>query len=317
MKKLFIIGNGFDQMHKLACTFGDFKKFISMNCGEIKNDNPKNFFNEGFELCYSKINIEEKGEKLYGSPFLYYFVGNVIKYCPENCAWKEFLAWLNDTKFIDTIIRFYKNYLLDNKDYYSLTSDEDAEQKIIDTLSKFPCFLNETIKERANTLKVPASMNNEFRELISNDTIFINFNYSLILEKTYLIKKENILHLYGSVLDNNIIFGDFEKQNSLCYKTKCNKMEICESLKNDNDIVKKRIDDFLQLNESNEIYDIYILGNVLEDFSIGNLRHVISYCNNKKIIYLNKNLNNDFAKSTKELRLNEVKVSDFNLKISN
>lgn len=173
-RKLIIVGNGFDRFHGIESSYYDFKRYL---------------YREGNE----------------------YFVEILEKHIDSNELWNRFeseLALLDYEKIKEDNSCYMLSYSDDN---WSDSAHHDYQYMIQEELNfseEIPIFLKEWIlsleTEREKLLG---------REVINDGNVFLNFNYTDTIEKTYGISKENIVYIHGKALEtDNLIVGHGNKE---------------------------------------------------------------------------------------------------------
>lgn len=170
MNKLFIIGNGFDLYHDLPTSYNDFHKFVIENHQDLENT-----FEEYFKLTSY-----------------------------ENYLWKDFendLSTFNWKAFFDEINNFH-------------VSDDNFRPSFIygleDDLTQESELLIDKIRQAFEDWLTDLSLESTTRKLcLDEESIFLNFNYTLTLEEVYQIPCRNVLHIHGDVekSQGSFIFG--------------------------------------------------------------------------------------------------------------
>ena len=170
MKTLYIVGNGFDLFHDLPTSYGDFHSYIKATNEKLVNDLERYFY----------LNSNEQNQ------------------------------W---TKFEEDLGTFDANLFYDDICDIDI-QNEDFKPSL--------CFsLEDDIGEQADTLiDSVRSAFEEWLELIDieiirpkiqleQDSFFISFNYTLVLEQVYGIPSSKILHIHGDLNNNygELIFG--------------------------------------------------------------------------------------------------------------
>jgi len=170
MKKLYIIGNGFDLYHNLPTSYDNFHNHIIQHCTDLKN-----IFEEYFEL-------RTEGNK----PWTHF---------EEDLGtfnWNSFFDNNNNLEVQDD--NFRSSYV------FSLEDDlkEQGEQLHSDINEAFQDWL-ETIDILTATKKFDFDQTSKI----------INFNYTLLLEELYEIESNRILHIHGDIVNTpgDLIFG--------------------------------------------------------------------------------------------------------------
>ena len=169
--KLYIIGNGFDRGHNLPTSYWDFRMFL-------ENAHPEFLasFEEHYGI-YSGMTDSDKGLLL----------------------WNEFetnLVNIDEGTIIDNAVRIDMD--LESGDVgikdtlYYFFSEEYAH------IRKLPAYLKQWVR----TIKIRDTQKRT--SLITNDSIYLTFNYTAVLENVYGIEASRITHIHGSLRDYDI-----------------------------------------------------------------------------------------------------------------
>lgn len=128
------------------------------------------------------------------------FYEQLTKYIFEDDLWNDFenaLGSFDDGEIKEMSKAAYLNYDDNYYNYDRAISDE------LEFSTKISEYLLEWVKSIDIKTKPAVS-----RKIINNDNIFINFNYTDILEKVYDIVNNNILYIHGRALSNErLIIG--------------------------------------------------------------------------------------------------------------
>lgn len=180
-KHLYIIGNGFDLHHKINSSYKNFQQWMYEN-------NP---------------DIIEKVDEIYGI-------------CDDEW-WSDFE---NQLASLDAI-RYSSVIASENRP--DLTSDHcdrmwtDAQFEVENQLEELYSELRKCFHEWVVQLTPPSASSKV--NIITQDSKFINFNYTKTLENLYGINPHKILHLHGCVdEDEDFILGhgkSYEELDSL------------------------------------------------------------------------------------------------------
>ena len=171
MNTLYIIGNGFDRKHDLPTQFEDFHKYVMENRKELERD-----FEEYFRLGKSEEHLWTNFEKDL-----------------ETFDWKSFYhAHCN----IDINEDSFKPSL-----FYSLEDDlKEQTDRLTDSIREaFESWIENIDIESVNCILT-----------IEDNSFFITFNYTLLLERVYKIPNDRILHIHGDIeyqQNDKLIFG--------------------------------------------------------------------------------------------------------------
>lgn len=168
MKTLYLIGNGFDLHHNLPTEWKYFHKYIQENQNDLENS-----FEEYFSL-------EMDDENLWSS-----FEKNL-----ETFNWKTF--------FDDNCNVYPDDDNFRPSDTYGLEDDLNEQTQ----------YLIESIREAFESWIKNIDIESVKKKLsFEEDSLFINFNYTLLLENVYQIQPDNIVHIHGDIENNQIVFG--------------------------------------------------------------------------------------------------------------
>lgn len=170
---LFIIGNGFDVAHGLRTSYIDFRKFLDDTDWEYL------------------VNLE----KPYG------FVPESNQEWVEKHLWREFesnLSAINEDEIVDGCMSIEMGL-------------EGGDIGIEDTLNEYwedqygyISKLNDYIKTWVEQIEIEKIKKTSKIKRNSND-VFFSFNYTLLLEKLYKIDSSQIVHIHGSIDEENDI----------------------------------------------------------------------------------------------------------------
>lgn len=193
MKRLFIIGNGFDIAHGLPTKYLDFRKFLE------KDD--FSFFERIFEIykySFRRIIHPVTHEVLNLN-------GNEDEY---DLLWKDFEFNMREVNE-DLIFDEYE-FGVEYETEYDDQIKENIERDILETFygiyEHLQSKLNEWISsiDITNLTKKSSLINNE------NYDLYLNFNYTRVLEEVYDIEEE-ICHIHGEMGETPLIMGHNNK----------------------------------------------------------------------------------------------------------
>lgn len=169
--KLFIIGNGFDLYHGLKTDYQEFGKFLQQN----------------YLRLYEKMSE-------------YYEVGD------DSSLWGEFESALGEFDYSsleDKFSEFMPNYGGDN---FREADRYDLEFYIREELGFLVKELKLAFNEWMSNLDRKVSKEVSLLKLEAN-SIYLNFNYTDVLVKTYLIDPLNVTYIHNSISDEDLLFG--------------------------------------------------------------------------------------------------------------
>lgn len=167
---LFIIGNGIDLYHNLKSSYCDFHRWLMQyRYGD---------FVEYMETMFPTLKD--------GKPLL----------------WQDFEEALGKGEPLKIHNDFFQG--VDDGNY-----DEDIQDRVVErikpTLDKIPKLL----REWANTLPVAdVQYRKELKPTINYRSLYLSFNYTMLLERVYGIPAERVLHVHHSLDDGKkLIIG--------------------------------------------------------------------------------------------------------------
>lgn len=182
MKKLYVIGNGFDKYHELDTSYQSF----------------------GFFLKEKYPNIYENLIEYYG--FSELIEGNINNF--DEQLWSDFEIALADID-CEIVLDNNSDYLANlsssefrDRDWhsFSITMEQIVEDLTTNLLKAF--------KEFILSVNYPASIGSKKLSLDKND-FYLTFNYTDTLEKYYGIPSNSILYIHGKacVDEDTLILG--------------------------------------------------------------------------------------------------------------
>lgn len=196
MRKVFIIGNGFDISHELQTSYYYFRNFLI--------DKYKVNFEDSTTIPYASM--MPKGELVISDQESAQFIAKSIEEV-EGDEWNEFekaLGLLDFDSFYDDV-----TLLMDKEDdnFFrdQLNAIEDAAPNIPIAFEKLSRLFTEWVESiDFSKLRPKPSL----LKITDDETGFISFNYTDTLEKTYNVDRENIIYLHGKAMsDEALVFG--------------------------------------------------------------------------------------------------------------
>lgn len=204
MKKLFIIGNGFDAAHRLKTTYEDFRKFL---CEEYSlGDDIYNMW----EVPQGQMG--PKGELIIDECDVAAFLVSLISQAePDGECWSELEASLGKLDYSELFDSLPE--VLDedgDEDYFKTAyNNEDMASDLFQVVPYIQTFFTEWI----NTVRISdVEPKQAFRSLIGESDIFLTFNYTKTLEDCYQVPSGNICHIHGKQ-GGKLLFGHGRKDD--------------------------------------------------------------------------------------------------------
>lgn len=289
MNRLYIIGNGFDRYHELPTGYCDFHEYVENNLPDLEND-----MEEYFQLRKD-----------------------------DNNLWSDFEKDLSTFN--------YKTFFKDNK-YFDCLDDKFKQSQINcleDDIKQETEELIERIKEGFENWISNIELENIKEKLeLEKESFFLNFNYTLTLEKVYNIPIKNIFHIHGDIENNEgfLIFGHnktLRKENEIDKNNNSKRTQFSDSensakypfykfQKPVNDIIKNNNNYFKRLGK---IKEIIILGHSLNSIDIPYLKKIKKYTPNTiwKVSYYNEDEKQMHLKALQGIGMNKSDIIFFKM----
>lgn len=272
MKKLIIIGNGFDMAHGYKTSYNDFRDFIKRRY-KIEEEEctiiPEGFYNR-------------HGEKEYDREELAAYLIKILDDSSDE-EWRYFETNLGN---VDMFSEHYFDYPEDEDGDIDMWKSSYLNNEFSSCFIKAFKFLQELFEEWIKEVKISKEDNKEEVENILSDTgYFLSFNYTKTLETVYGISPKKILYIHGT-LPNNLIFGhgktakEIEEEEQKIIGSKYvgseDSISSCrrKTRKNTKKIIEKNIDFFKEIEKSN-IERICIYGFSLSAVDIPYIEKII------------------------------------------
>ena len=200
MTKLFITGNGFDTAHGLPTKYSDFRNYMYENYAE----NQKYYY------------LPDPGYDNHGNVVVDYFetgkyLFNILDISclnADDMLWQDFENDLGKLEYNTAFEYSDFNEVYDKEgdidEYRTAYNRENIGQRINETFRYISVFFSDWV----NTIEVKkARKKDKFVDIAcGGDSLFLNFNYTLTLEKVYNIPEKDVLHIHG-ISGDNIIVG--------------------------------------------------------------------------------------------------------------
>lgn len=251
MKKLFVIGNGFDLAHKLPTSYDNFKEYLY------------NTYNvdESIQFIAPEGSIAPDGELVYDDDHVAGFIIYMISYV-EGLKWRDLeysVGMLEFDELFDGLPVEYDREG-DYHDWRNVYIKQDFASNLVEPLTR----IKKLFKDWINTISISSRTKpiKNFKLLIDPNDVFLSFNYTETLEVLYGVK--DVCHIHGSIHEK-IHFGhgdDYNKYDE--YQSKYIGAEnyltdIHRSLRKDTDKALEEHIDFFN-NLCNDIDKVYSFG---------------------------------------------------------
>ena len=169
--RLYVIGNGFDRAHNLPTRYWDFRTYLAQHYPNFLSS-----FEENYDI-YQGMTDEQKGKLLWN-------------------ALETNLANIREDVIIEDATHIEMG--LESGDVGIEETLRDYFEEQFDYIKKLEIYLKQWVR----TIRIRDL--NRFTSKLdnSNNDIFVTFNYTAVLETTYRINEENVIHIHGSLRDN-------------------------------------------------------------------------------------------------------------------
>ena len=307
MKKLFILGNGFDIASGLPTKYDDFRDWF-INNHELDYDRlnriVKKSVEEGSDLSELSIpeeRINPKGDIYYDEKEFaefFYILVEYANYCNRNdVTWRDFesnLPKLPFDKFGDSDYN-YTNFI-DYGEDDDFKHAEDVEQLGTNLAYMITNSVSKYFAQWIKSISIKEKDIHTKKLIVDNkqDSVFLVFNYTNLLEKIYKIPDNQICNIHGSLLEGNrLIFGHGEKMSDNDdfdpFDISCYTIEAKNALRKRTDEIISNYRSFFE--NLGTLEEIYIIGWNLSDPNFVDapyLQEIVSHTNEDTIIYFDK-----------------------------
>ena len=275
---LNIIGNGFDLYHGLPSRYQDFAIWLIENDIEL-------FENIGKYYDVDSYIIEREGADY-----------EVVGYRVDDMFWSQFenkLGELNPLSFEDQLI---DDLGLENEDPVSIIDEVDANDIAEDIKLRFSEWVRNTLDNNNNYIKIKRLIGRN-KLLLLKTSLYVNFNYTHLLQRLYGIPGENIFYPHGECSDYNdqLVVGHGNSEIMATLKSEISSLEerydytqssknridekTCElsflkALRKESEFISRRILDFVN-NKCNTIEQIVSFGFSFGDADIPYIKTLI------------------------------------------
>lgn len=178
--KLFILGNGFDLGHRIPCKYSDFYNYLSENRDDILEAMKAFYYVESDSDLWSDFETSLEKEIIYDS------ITDIIGENVPNFASDDF----RDSDWYDA----------------QISVEQECEKLLKNIRTGFEEWITSL-----ETSEVKKSYS------LSKSDYYITFNYTDILECTYRIPVDRILHIHNKV-GQELIFGHGKKHEDFNVK---------------------------------------------------------------------------------------------------
>lgn len=202
MKKLFIIGNGFDLSHKIHSSYEHFHQFLEKNYTDEDNDSliiPESFMLPDGEIAFDDTQV-------------IIFLRRIISEAEQNSKqWSDIETSLGKLDFTEFLDDWFESDEDDNE-WHRVYRNEYNSADIAGATIKIQDYFREWIDSIDLS---DLNQKEDFQKLMDKDNdLFLSFNYTLTLEKLYSAK--NVCHIHGKQ-GEYLLFGHGDDTDNTDY----------------------------------------------------------------------------------------------------
>lgn len=220
---LYIIGNGFDLDHGLKTRYRDFRKWLL----EHNYDD----FVRDMEMMFPEINDD------------------------ELLLWQDFEAALEEADPLKIHQKFFQGV---DDGWYDSKTQHVVIDRIKRRLDRIPELLRDWLTD---TTKAIYNIHEKYD--LSRDSLYLSFNYTLLLEKVYSIPSDRILHIHNSIEDENpLVTGHKHTYNEDIEHSNVNIEKSMLFISQRLNQLQKPVDEIIE-KESNFFTSLYDITNII------------------------------------------------------
>ncbi len=275
MKKLFIIGNGFDIAHKLPTRYSDFQKYLKDNYPEASDECltvPSSFTMPDGDVWYNDDEV----------------VGFLLRIITESEGtgeeWNDLEHTLGYLNFDDIFDCYENDDDDDDSEWHKTYNNEDTALNVLETMKMIKRYFSDWIK----TIDVcSAKSKDNFKNLIDTENdLFLSFNYTETLECLY--KTKNVYHIHGKQ-GSELVFGhgndkDYYEYYSERYLGAENHLSTLQSvLRKDTKSIIKNNENLFEL--LGKVDAIYSYGFSFSDVDMAYIKKLCEVSNTENIVW--------------------------------
>lgn len=189
MRRLFIIGNGFDIAHKLKTRYSDFQRYLLK---KYPNASPE------YGWIPESIMMPDGDESFNDDEVVGFLLKIISEAENEGEAWSDLENTLGKLDYDD----FFDSWDEEDNEWHNVYRNEDIASNIKDAVIMIKNYFSDWINQIEFLDVKPIEC---FKKMIDNhNDLFLTFNYTMTLEKLYKVKK--VFHIHGQQ-DDELIFG--------------------------------------------------------------------------------------------------------------
>ncbi len=208
MKKLFIIGNGFDLAHRIPSKYEDFRLYL---ISLLNKESGRDYSNYDFTVNDGIITGDYIKCLENDILTIMFFLSNA----ENGTEWKNIEDSVGRLNY-DDFSWLYVDESEDEKEQRANYINEGIFLPYRDVLASIPDFFSKWIKQININEDYRKYVSSELSSLFDDKTKCICFNYTDTLEYLYNIKREKICYIHGKAKANSKLY--FGHGNSVDYQ---------------------------------------------------------------------------------------------------
>lgn len=256
MNKLFIIGNGFDLMHKIPSRYEDFRQYLVTMLEKMEGKSYRQYDFTNDSIITSNYIESPTNEILTILYFLSVAESNLTDNKNSKTSYDSNgqIMWKNIENSVGKLdySAFINLYFCESENDEEFRNN-DINMGIISPYKEVLGKIHDYFKEWVNQISITnISKNQVIEKYFDGNSLFLCFNYTNTLEKIYNINKKNICYIHGKAKDNNKIF--FGHGNNRTYEdyvasnNNLNYLSACDAYLDINDVLCKPVQDIIENN---------------------------------------------------------------------
>lgn len=206
MKKLFIIGNGFDRAHGLRTSYEDFHQYLKITYPDA---------NEEDEQLPGVFQTPDGGIGCDDIEAVSFIMRLITQAEPNSEQWSALEESLGRLDFCEEFDWLPEQ--LDREGDVDMWATSYQNEDVASNLSVVIEKLSDYFTDWINTINLSKVQQIVALEnLIESKDVFLNFNYTETLEIVYQVKAEKVCHIHGK-RGEELIFGHGEDESDDTY----------------------------------------------------------------------------------------------------
>lgn len=274
-KSLFILGNGFDIMHKLHTKYADFREYLKKTYTITKHDDyasPTVLINNSGEQVASDFEVADFWFNLFDDDI------------DMGANWSNFEDGLGKLVYPDDC---FIEGIMDRDGESNILKTANVNSDISRDIFMIAKSVGEFFSEWIKSVDVNAERCSDFADLLSEDDWVFSFNYTETIEKLYGHNK--ICHIHG-VVGEELLFGHggnggYDDKHHKYLGSEDYLPLVNELFKKNTAKALKAHDAFFKALQRDDISDVYSIGFSYSDVDMIYIQAIIKCLSGKKVTW--------------------------------